>query len=609
MIKPWSITTALRNPERIRGFLAVLKQLEGYEWKGNPENQKKYQMLLIQTRLYGYRNQQFYKGLSQDMIDLIDDPSQEITFEQAEEIFNTKNYEDPAMRGRQSINMLKKMGFAAVEDGKVKITGLGNLFLADDFDLGEIFFRSLLKWQIPFPGSKDYPDNGDYNIKPFVGTLHLIDAVNQREIARGNDPKGISKREFSLFAPTLLRHIDIKDCADKIVALRDQLKGNSKQKQKEILDAYEREFAQNFLGTDDKDAIDKQLRNLRDYGDSAIRYFRLTRYITIRGGGFYIDLEPRRSIETESLLSYDDARAKRFKSEQEYLNYISDITQPQLPWETKEKYSAIAEQLISEIREYESSLGESPKSLDPPQGLDYDQLKDYVTELRTYRRQLQDEESHRQSQTVDQIRSCIDVLDNIFKYDNRPLLLEKQSSFGLLALNDALQIQPNYPVGDDNEPTFTAPANTPDIECYYDSFNAICEVTMLQSRDQWYNEGQPVMRHLRDFEDKNDDKPVYCLFIAPKIHRDTLNTFWYAVQNGYEGKLQKIIPLSISQYTSILKVLLQMKTNNQTLSHTELARLYDAIIQSAKSCKDSIEWIESIPYIISAWQKSLLDRS
>lgn len=41
---------------------------------------------------------------------------------------------------------------------------------------------------------------------------------------------------------------------------------------------------------------------------------------------------------------------------------------------------------------------------------------------------------------------------------------------GLNALNDAILIKPNYPVGDDNEPTFTAPANKPDIECFLSIF-------------------------------------------------------------------------------------------------------------------------------------------
>jgi len=65
---------------------------------------------------------------------------------------------------------------------------------------------------------------------------------------------------------------------------------------------------------------------------------------------------------------------------------------------------------------------------------------------------------------------------------------------GLHSLNDAIAIVANHPVGDDNEPTSTAPANRPDTECFYNSFNAICEVTLLTNRSQWYNEGQPVMR-------------------------------------------------------------------------------------------------------------------
>ena len=138
-------------------------------------------------------------------------------------------------------------------------------------------------------------------------------------------------------------------------------------------------------------------------------------------------------------------------------------------------------------------------------------------------------------------------------------MLEKLSALGLHALNDALQIHPNYPVGDDNEPTFTAPANVPDIECFYKSFNAICEVTMLRGRDQWFNEAQPVMRHLRDFEERYKEKPSYCLFIAPQIHRDTVNTFWIAIRYEYEGRRQRIIPLSIKLFVSILKTLLKMK--------------------------------------------------
>ena len=77
----------------------------------------------------------------------------------------------------------------------------------------------------------------------------------------------------------------------------------------------------------------------------------------------------------------------------------------------------------------------------------------------------------------------------------------------------------------------------------------------MKNRNQWFNEGQPVMRHLRDFEIENNDKPAYCLFIAPEIHRDTINTFWQSIKYEYEGEKQKIVPLTIKQFIRLLEIL------------------------------------------------------
>jgi hypothetical protein len=603
MKKPWSITTTLRNPERLRDFLIVLKQLENKKW--DLENQKVYQILLIKERIYGYGSNQFYNGLTQEQIDLIDDPTKDITFEQAEDIFNTKNYEAPSMRGRQSINPLKKFGFVVIKNEKVFITSLGKLFLNENFDLGEIFFRSFIKWQIPNPESDDYKIEDGDDIKPFIGVLHLIRTVNENSLALGEKDKGISKAEFSLFGPSLINFNDVDSYAEKIIALRKQLNGKNKQEQKTIFDQYKITFAKEFLQSDDLRKIKKLLKNLKDYGDNAIRYFRLTRYIYIRGGGFYVDLEPRRSVEINALLDFDSAQSKTFDSKEEYLDFISDISQPKLPWETTEKYIEIIAKLIEDVHAYETELGLETLEIQDYSKFQEAELKTYIAELRKYRRDLQDQEAHRKSQDTEAIKSYIQELENIFNADDKPVLLEKLSSLGLHALNDALKIQPNYPVGDDNEPTFTAPANTPDIECFYESFNAICEVTMLTGRDQWYNEGQPVMRHLRDFESKYNDKSSYCLFIAPKMHRDTINTFWTAIKYEYEGRKQRIIPLSISNFVSLLNILVQIKAENKFLKHSEIARLYDEIINSSNSFNESNEWLKNIPTAISSWQKSL----
>jgi hypothetical protein len=143
MKKPWSISTTVRNPERLRNFLEVLKQLQNQEF--NETNQIRYQVLLIQEKFYTPQNvpQNFKKYYEQPVLRMPD--------EAAEEIFSVQNYEDPPMRGRQSVNPLNKLGFAIAREGSgpISITELGNKFLAGDYDIGFIFFKSLLKLQFP----------------------------------------------------------------------------------------------------------------------------------------------------------------------------------------------------------------------------------------------------------------------------------------------------------------------------------------------------------------------------------------------------------------------------------------------------------------------------
>ncbi len=604
MKKPWSITTTLRNPERLRDFLKVLNQLENHEW--NIENQKKYQILLIKERLYGYGSNQFYKGISQDNIDLIDNPQKYISFGKAEEIFEFKEYKDSPMRGRQSINPLKKFGFAIIKDGKIVITDLGKLFLNEKFDIGEIFFKSFLKWQIPNPDSDDYSYKEGYDIKPFIGVLHLIRRVNDKYAAIGKSGKGISRSEFSLLCPTLINYKDIDLYAERIISLRKKLEGKSNQKKIDIFNKYRGEFAAEFLGTSSNKEINKLLNNLKDYGDNAIRYFRLTRYIYIRGGGYYIDLEPRRSIEIKKLLNLDNAKSQIFESKEYYHGYISDNSKPELPWETIKELSEISNKLLEEIIPLEKRLKLPRKSFPDLKKLDKESIKKIIDDLRVYRRQLQEKENYLKSQEIEQIKKYIEELKNINKSDNKPILLEKLISLGLNALNDAIEIKPNYPVGDDNEPTFTAPGNMPDIECFYGQHNAICEVTMLTGRNQWYYEGQPVMRHLRDFENKHNDKNTFCLFIAPKIHRDTINTFWMAIKYEYEGKKQRIIPLSIDNFIELLKILIEIKQNGNFLKHDELFRLYNNVLEKSETVPSSDQWLKDIPKILTSWKKTLI---
>lgn len=602
MLKTWSISTTVRNPERLRDFLIALQPLVGQQW--NHDTQEKYQKLLIKNRLYGFGNAQFYNGLPIDVIANINNADVEIDDATVDRIVEIKNYRDFSMRGRQSINPLTKFGFALNDNGIIKITDLGRKLIVNEKDSGDAFLKSFIKWQIPNPASNDYSDDGSYDIVPFVGTLKLISEVNRLESERGEKAKGISKREFSLFVPSLINHMDIATYAQRIIDFRDSQKNKIKQERKVIRDNYRTTFASSFLGTNDPRQVEQLLDNLKDYGDNAIRYFRLTKFIRIRGNGFYIDLEPSRHTEIESLLEKEFYKSKSFADKSDYLQYMADDSLPRLPWQTKDKLSEIAWGVQGEVASLQNGLGIDVTPLEGITTMSEGQLLSYIDRLRSLRKDLQEKDNHVKSQPAEAVNDYIEKLENIFTAENRALALEHLSTMGLHALNDAIEIKPNYPVGDDNEPTSTAPGGMADIECFYSDFNMICEVTMLNGRDQWYNEGQPVMRHLRDFENQHTN--TYCLFIAPTIHTDSAETFWTANVYGYKGTIQKIAPITIKQFVSILSALKQLRENGKSFTHSKLEDLLKNIGDSTRLVNDSDQWIARIENIIDRWSADLL---
>ncbi len=611
MKKPWSISTTVRNPERIRDFLRILSEMEGEEW--TRPNQKKFQVHLIQHKVYGYGEVQFLNTLSPEHLQLMENPDP-LTYEKAEEILDAKNYVGGGdMRGRQSFNPIEKMGLATLdENNRVRVSSFGKYFLEEDYDLGNVFFRSFLKWQLPNLFSRDFRATDGYAIKPFIAILHLIKEVNRLWQNAGNNPVGISKQEFAIFVPTLINFNAILDTARKIIEFR-----NEKDIAEDAL-AFVREYHHNhisdFLNSRNTAIVEKTVHNTIEYTDNIIRYFRLTRYLHIRGNGFYVDLEPRRMIEIDSILATDNASPKTFADATEYAAYLADIEQPVLPWETDVELRNITTALTSDVRGFISDL-EAKRVVIPDfqfkdiPTLNREDLKSYAEDLRAYRRKLQELEIHFESQNIEKIKEYIEALRSIHQSVNKKSIeLERLTTLAINALNDAIEIKPNYPVGDDNEPTFTAPAGKPDIECFYEAFNSVCEVTMLTDRSQWYNEGQPVMRHVRDFEETHPEKGVYCLFVAPRLHQDTIETFWVAIKHGYRGTNQKIVPISITQLIKLLEVLVSLKESGRRLNHTELSRLYEEIIALTNNVTDSLEWIEQIPATINSWGERMLAR-
>uniref|UniRef100_A0A7C3SMZ6 AlwI family type II restriction endonuclease n=1 Tax=Dictyoglomus turgidum TaxID=513050 RepID=A0A7C3SMZ6_9BACT len=593
---PWSISTTVRNPERLRDFLSVLKRLEGQSFDAN--NQINYQILLIQERLYRPLNiplkfRKYYEK-----------PNMQIPFKVAKEIFYTQNYKDPPMRGRQSVNPLNKLGFSIAREGSgpIRITELGNRFLAGDYDIGFIFFKSLLKLQFPNPWSEDFSYQRGFNIMPFIATMHLIYRLNKK-----SSNKGLDKTEFSLFIPTLINVDEINEQIEKILEFRKE-----KDKKKYISN-----FAKKFYGV--QKVPDKKIKNLFDYGDNIMRYFRLTRYfkVTMDPFGHYwrVDLEPSRKVEIELLLNMYDGKAIEFKDANEYLNYLSDITKPTLPWEEIENLKKIALSLrntiIDLIKREDIAIFDNEKEFLNTNIAEFEkkQLEEYISELRKLNLEVREKlRKIRIVSDIEKIKDVINILCDIKKLKKyEPEHFEKLITEALKIINDEILIKPNYPVDDEGEPISYSPGNRPDIECYYKTFKAICEVTLNTSRFQWIQEGQPVMRHLRDFEIQHKGKEVFCIFIAPQIHNDTYSQFWISVKYEYDGLPQKIIPMTTKQFALLLDVLLQLIKQGKRFSHKELYDLYTQIINITKKLNSFSDWANCIQNVIKEWsQKSIL---
>ena len=109
------------------------------------------------------------------------------------------------------------------------------------------------------------------------------------------------------------------------------------------------------------------------------------------------------------------------------------------------------------------------------------------------------------------------------------------------------------------------------------------------------------MRHLRDFE-KQHKKQSYCLFIAPRLHQDTVNTFYNSVKYEYEGEKQKIIPMTISQLINILQTMKVIIENNRKFTHIELMELYDMCVNMNMVANSQV-WLVHVQQSIAEWRQ------
>ena len=551
MKKLISISTTTRSPYRIKEQLPIFKKhFDGFDWS-NRDNQLEFFIRLVQYRLYDPT-----RGSSNPLpesLQSILDSDLDISFEVAKKIVENGNYDDPYRRGRTAIDTQFKLGFLARYNNIIKITELGHELLGNDVNDTVSFLKALLKWQLPnLKQQSHYKEEDGYSTIPLIATIKLIKKVNHIMKKNSLPESGITKNEFNIFVPTLINFNLIDDYANKIVEFRKKFKIiNQPREQKTFIEEYKNNNFSDF-----------SMNNSKDYGDNLRRYFLYTGLF--RFNGFYFNLKEDRNEIIEQIIQLENT-IKTIDTLDNFYNYIGSDKVENLNIVPIEKEKP---ELNLQNIEKAKSVAFVNTTLE-----DLNLLKD-----RDYR-----------------FGMGIDAERFMLKF--------------LYILDTTTKIKSNSPsFDDDGYPIATAPSLQPDLQCFYDDFAVLGEVTTITSRTQIReSEMQSISRHTREFENNSSITQTFLLFLAPIIHRDMINQFhFYTTRHnphGYEGRNLNIVPLSFEHAEKLLEKFKYLYSKDKVITQNELKLFFENIVKHATDYPSDV-WSQKILETINNFQNN-----
>lgn len=379
-------------------------------------------------------------------------------------------------------DLAKEFGFAYFKMGeKIEFSELGNI-LVDIVDVQvsennevsiilknpdrerSVFLQSLARSQRANPFVKALNDNIPLIL--LLQTIKLIDADSDC----GNNC-GISRKEI----PLLLFWKD-NDAANLYIRIKELRKNFGYAPSDEvIINICVNEIMQGQYKKFDPNSI------MNDYVDEFIRKMRMSGLISLRGAGRFIDINHNEDNKVEYILNnYSDYA--HFEDEYSYFSYMSKIDNNLIAQKTEVISDEKADDLLSGwLKTY-----------------GWEKIKEELHVLATRRTSK----------------------DDVLKFLAAPVRLEFLTALAIKSKFPKIIVKPNYSCDDTGLPTSTAGGNKGDLECFEDGNGILVEVTMAEGRQQTMMEIWPIERHLIAFIDEHE-LPSQCIFIAPTIYADS----------------------------------------------------------------------------------------
>ncbi len=631
-MKHWNLgNTTVRNPDRIKQGLRVLKEYFEDKPFGEKEHLEFYERLLE-------------RGVIESGPNKLSRASKEIS-------------------GRKWAACFNQLGFSIAwkTKGVVKITDAGNALLESDIE-EEVFLRQFLKYHLPSPieHGKEYTG---FEVNPFYVILKILSDLN------GEGFDGLTKDEISLYVITCIRNelVDmserkIKEYRKKYTSIKGKV-GKKKyyyQKKKELIhqlyrkeiedrrnlinelselfkkdkNVFFNEKGQDLLrkaiaggkGSKTKKALDfKKIviktiksnsfketyealldifvdtrgRTLSDYADTTVRYTVKTGLLSISGDKLIVK-QDKILLVSKLLEAYPQVPVHK------HLDYYYSSLEPYLPSDEvsflQTNIQALQHKLVS-LQERLKILAE--ELIDVTQEKNPLKLKKIQHDLEKKVQRFREKLFYREQARKQSIKDILDYYDKIMDRSlfggeaYRPAYLEWTTWRLFLAINNIfneISDTRNFDIDEELNPIHHAKSGLPDMVFEYADFVIVCEVTLRTSENQW-SEEEPVPRHVAKVMEDYTDKKVFGVFIAPSIDHNTTIEF-YRKKRMVKGRLKdvRIVPLTINQVKKIL-----LKFEKTRFTTDDLKELLEEIIVLQDRTKDPLKWENKLNSKIERW--------
>lgn len=487
--KPLLFTTTLRNPERLKWFLGVLKDYNGKIL--DDQLAEEISGEIIRVGLYKPTNISAVVKKKIETKEPLSDAEVKKTLED-----NPQNHKEAgfskgwASRFDTWFKIAKELGFVYYKNGeKIRFSDIGLKLVDNDHPEFEqqAFLNAFVKYQSNSPFRRVLNENA-----PLILLLNVINKINADEDLNGT---GISKLELPLV-------IFWKDNdAEKLHKLIKKIRKDHgyTPSWEVIVDI----CVNQIMAGDFKKFNPKSI--MVDYPDEFIRKMRLTGLISLRGAGRFIDINKNEQAKVDYALA-NYSQYKKYTTEEDYFEYMSTVD--------KNLISFVAKPV---------SVGERDKFLSKwVSTYSWNQIKEELLGLA--KKKL--------------------TKDDVLKYLSNPVRLEFLVALAIKSKFPDVKVVPNYPYDDEGLPTSTAAGNGDkgDIECFENVKGILIEVTMSEGRMQTMMEVWPISRHLGEFQKGTKDS--MCYFVAPSIFKDSVMQINYVK----EKENLSILPKTIEEF-------------------------------------------------------------